>query len=586
MMRAYHFALAMALGSAAHAAQPMPAERNTRHALLIAIGEYTAPDIPTLKGTVHDVVSARRMARAMAVPEANITVLRDRDATVTRIRDEIDALFKRMGDGDRVFVYYSGHGTRWYDASIKVNGCTEGLLATDGQVLTNIELGRRLAPLARRADKMLVFYDACFSGGVAGAPLRTRAIQLDAELITPKFTPVGATETCSKPTNFRTRALDVELEQAQALPVNVVHVAASRPDEVSFDSSVSGGFATSAWRDCLLGEARDLDGSGAVTVDEVTQCAQGKVSKGLAGQAGILGQQMTVGGNAEFVPAWMGATFAVPASPAAAPAAAVSVAPVQAALPSLPSLPSVPPPTQPLSAPPASLPIPVLAPIVAPVVAPAILVLAPAPLSVPAAAGMLTSVASAPSQVLPAVPMRMATPADLLTQVHVQRNGNRQVSVAVRKPVMRIDLDPLEIDVTSANDGYLYIALAGSDGKSLYLLFPNELAADNRVRAGQALSLPGKGWEVVAAGPAGSETLLVMVTDTPRDLSALRAEKAGPFVKSLLDTQGRAQLQRVLGNGTPGANCAQGGAARCSDAFGSALLRIETVDAGRKLSLR
>ena len=132
-------------------AQTLPAERNTRHALIIGIGEYLDPDIPTLKGIRHDMVSARRMAAAMAVPDANIRLLRDQDATADRIRSEITALQARMADGDRVFVYYSGHGTRWFDEKIKQGDCVEGLMAADGKVLTNVEIGERLAPLPSRS---------------------------------------------------------------------------------------------------------------------------------------------------------------------------------------------------------------------------------------------------------------------------------------------------------------------------------------------------------------------------------------------------------------------------------------------------
>jgi hypothetical protein len=486
-------------------AQTAPAERHTRHALVIGIGDYADPDVPALKGVVHDMDSARLMAHAMAVPEGNITVLRDRDATAARIRAEITALHARMGDGDRVFIYYSGHGTRWLDPRLKGekgDGCTEGLLASDGEVLSNTELGARLAPVAQRADKMLVFYDACFSGGVAGAPFRTRSLALGGAAITPKFTAVGAPAQCSQPSNFRSRGLAPALQQARALPQNVVHIAASRPDEVSFDSSTQGGFATAAWRDCLLGEARDLDGSGAVTVDEVTACAQAKVSAALAGQPGILGQQMTVAGNGGFVPAWMGAAFeSASSASSASPALAASAA----------------------------------------------------------------------------APVRSATPAALLTEVYAQRDGNRPLAASLRRPRLRIGSDALELDVTPSRDGWLYLALAGSDGQSLYLLYPNDLAGDNQVRAGRRVSLPDPRWEIVPGGPAGTETLLVMVSDAPRDLGALAREKFGPFMRSLLDRQGRARLQWVLGNGTPGAGCGKPGSAPCSDAFGAALLQVETV---------
>ncbi|MDO9092444.1 MAG: caspase family protein [Rubrivivax sp.] len=496
------------------AAQPAVAERNTRHALVIGIGEYLVAEIPTLHGIRHDMVSARRIAAAMAIPEANVRMLRDHEATADRIRAEITALNARVADGDRVFVYYSGHGTRWSDPSSSTGACTEGLMASDGQVLTNAELGQRLAPLAQRTDKMLVFYDACFSGGVAGAPFRTRSLRMGESAITPKFTYANAPAQCSQPSNFRTRSLALVMQQQQALPQNVVHIAASRPDEVSFDSSTQGGFATVGWRDCLLGQAQDLDGSGAITVDEVTRCAQAKVTAGLAGQPGILGQQMTVAGNASFVPAWMGAAFVAPA-------------PVV---------------------------VPAVVPVVVPVVTPP-----PAPVLPPPA------------------PPRVANPAEILAELHQQRDGSRRVVATVRQPQLKIGTDTLQLDITPARDGHLYVALAGSDGKSLYLLYPNDLAQDNRVRAGQRVSLPGPGWEVVAGGPVGTETLLVMVTDAPRDLAALGQEKSGPFMKTLLDADGRARLQWILANGTPAQDCGKAGHASCSDAFGAALLQVEAV---------
>jgi uncharacterized caspase-like protein len=193
-------ALAAALGfivaGPAHAQSADPAPRGTRHALIIGIGEYSDPAIAPLKGMQHDMASARRMARVMAVPDEHIRVLRDGDAHAERIRGELRALDARVRAGDRVFVYYSGHGTRWYDEALRREGCTEGLMAADGQALTNTEISRLLAPIAQRADKLLVFYDACYSGGVAGEPFRTRSLAVDREIVSPKFTRAGAPEIC------------------------------------------------------------------------------------------------------------------------------------------------------------------------------------------------------------------------------------------------------------------------------------------------------------------------------------------------------------------------------------------------------
>jgi hypothetical protein len=58
-----------------------------------------------------------------------------------------------------------------------------------------------------------------------------------------------------------------------------VHISASRDNEVSFDDELKGGLATQFMRDCMLRDAKDLDGSGALSVDEIRQCAQEKVEK-------------------------------------------------------------------------------------------------------------------------------------------------------------------------------------------------------------------------------------------------------------------------------------------------------------------
>jgi len=163
----------------------------------------------------------------------------------------------------------------------------------------------------------------------------------------------------------------------------------------------------------------------------------------------------------------------------------------------------------------------------------------------------------------------------LLAELHEQRDAARTLAVSLASDRLRIGQDPLELTVTSPRDGWLYLALAGSDGASLYLIFPNELTRDNRIRAGQPLKLPGPDWEMLAGGPPGTETLLALVSDMPRDLAALPADKAGPFLRTLLDARGRARLQATLARAASTATC--DGPASCSDAFASALLRVQAV---------
>ena len=161
----------------------------------------------------------------------------------------------------------------------------------------------------------------------------------------------------------------------------------------------------------------------------------------------------------------------------------------------------------------------------------------------------------------------------LLGQIHDQRDSKRSVVVSATRERLRIGADGLGFSVRSSHAGAVYVALLGSDGQTLTLLFPNALDTANTIGAGETLTLPRPNWTVTAGGPPGIDTLLVLVAEGPRDLGALRGGRAGPFVQPLTDAQGRARLPWLLGtNLRQGAGCVDGA---CSDAFGSALLSIE-----------
>jgi 2-oxoglutarate dehydrogenase E2 component (dihydrolipoamide succinyltransferase) len=105
---------------------------------------------------------------------------------------------------------------------------------------------------------------------------------------------------------MKTRSLTGELAKAGTPPPpkNMVYIAASRADEVSFDNPNRGGLATTAWRECMLGKAKDTDSSGALSVEEIASCAQSEITKMLESSPDILGQHMTIAGNRDFVPSF------------------------------------------------------------------------------------------------------------------------------------------------------------------------------------------------------------------------------------------------------------------------------------------
>ena len=760
--------------------------RASRHALIIGVGEYSRPGISSLKGVKHDIKSAAQIARTMGVAPENITYLRDTDATAQNIRLAFRSMEKRMRQGDRAFVYYSGHGTRWIDTSFDSNACTEGLLATDGQALTNREISRLLMPISRKAEKLMVFYDACHSGGLANQPLRTRSLATSGGQLMPKFAGEVSPERCATPSNMKTRSLSGELGRMGAVPSNTVFIAASRPDEVSFDDPRSGGLATVAWRDCLLGKAADLDGSGAITVDETTQCAQIGLDERLQGQPDILGQKMTIGGNRQFVIGAPGTSASeaqlaeqrlaaaraqeeqererekqerekekerqrvaaqqavelaraealaqekererVAAEQAAAQALAAAEAQAQAekdrlvaqalaqaqerqrvaaqqalelakakeeakekaeqerleaamqaqaeARARLEAEQAAAAAKAKAEAERARLLAEALAQekererVAAEQAAAQALAAAEAQAQAekdrlaaqalaqeqerervaaqqalelakaqeeakekaeqerievamqaqalakeqqaqqqeqerleaalqattqgtaapPPTNSNVTTLASVDDGAIsmqPALPLPATTqakPATLLVEMFQQRDATRVLSVEANQKILKIDKDPLELTIKSPTDGYLYVALAGSDQESLYLLFPNQIDANNQIKANVPVKLPRRSWRIVAGGPKGTDTVLVIVTDSPRDLSQLDGEDAGPFVMPLQTREGRSQLQALIGaSGNADQQvCQTGGKTRnlkvqivCSDAYAAKLIEFE-----------
>jgi hypothetical protein len=547
----------LALGLAA----PVQAQdKASRSALIVGVGTYSVPEIPPLPGVAVDMASARAIANAMGIADQRITVLRDAQATKQGVLDALEQLAASTTEGGRVFIYFSGHGTRWYEPTIA--GCKEGLLSFDYKTITNEEIAQRTRRISEVADKVVVLFDACHSDGVSGSRARNPAVtrSIASGAVTAKFFLKGGADAdaCAKPSNVKTRGLLAESTRLGALSENFVQITSSRADEVSFDSD-KGGLATQAVRDCLLGKAVGRDGSGAVAIHEIEHCAQQIVEEKLKPFPDLKPHHITVTGNRNIVPVAVlrpPAPTVVAVAPSAITAAPASLAAPSPAMPAvLPSVPAAPPPT----AVPAASPV---TPAVVTAVAPT-----PTPAAQPVAAPIPPSVAP---PVAPPVQPLLASLATLRV-IEQQSNPRRKVEVVLSRNSLKIGKDPLALTVKSSHDGYVYLLLLGSDRKSFYLLFPNGLDSDNRIRANQRLSLPRPDWKLVAQGPAGTDQLLVLVSDTPRDLKVLTAslpDASAPFTYSLNDLPGRAALiDFFAGRGVTGG----------SESFGAKLLPIQEI---------
>lgn len=531
---------------AASAAFVAASERH--HALIVGVGQYSnASGAEPLKGVPKDMITARKMALAMNVPEQQIIELRDLKATKANILAALDNLNRKVSPGEKVFIYFSGHGTSY---STK-NGCEQGFIPftpgpyTQDDMISEAELAGYTSKISQKADKAIVMVDACFSGGVVAS--RTRSISQISD-IKAKFVP-PASEKCDVAVNQTvTRSFAPAMQRLGIPQENFVQISAANYNEVSWDNEQLGGLATHSLGQCLLGDAKDINRSGSITLDEVRQCAQTKLNALMAPHkaAGMLPSTIQMRGTRNLIvvqdppkPVMLAAVtppVVMPAAPTVAPPVPTAVAaPAKPSAPVVPQAPVLPsaPPAQPITTQAPPVPTPVQQ--------------APAPaFSLP--------VAELPAET-PAE--QLAASAATLEDIYAQRNGRLKVEVTAPKSLV-IGKDPFTFNVRSSTNGYLYAVMLGSDGKSFYLLYPNKLDQDNKIKANVNYKFPRPGWSIKAAGPEGTNRVLFVVSQSPRDPKIFALDDAsggGPFAFSLAEMTARKRLiDFFIGRGVQGKN--------------------------------
>ena len=499
--------------------------QNNRAALIIGIEHYRNPvTAPSLLGVPADMNSAKQIAKAMGIPDKNVTVIQNQQATKRNLMEAFKKVSEFGANGGRVFIYFSGHGSRDYDH--KKKQCYEGLLSYDEELITNEEIASATQKLKDNVDKTIVLFDACHAGGVLKTALQTRSAgSTPAISLTPKFVAKGSLDdvmACRAATNnFQTRGLFDQATRLGALQENLVLISSARPDEVAWDEGPgAGGIATQALRDCLLGQARDTNASGAITLEEIRACAQVKMDQKLPGP-NPKASNLVIRGNRNLIP--------VVATPTAPPPEPVMVAAVT---------PTKPPEQLAQNKPPVGVVPTKPTPVTSNPLKPPPVVAAPtpaAPVSPPSVDVPLASLAT-------------------LKDIESQRNPIRKLDIKLAKKTLKINQDYLDLQIKSSHDGYLYLVLLGSDKKSFYMLYPNKLDGNNRIQAGKTINLPNQSWQIKAAGPAGVDHILVLVADSERDLKtleALGADKNSPFVYALNNPSGRSAVINYLTGKSP-----------------------------------
>jgi Caspase domain/Domain of unknown function (DUF4384) len=525
----------------------IPSNSN-RSALFIGISTYENPEIQHLEGIPADLESAKKIALGMGIPPENITILKNQDATKKNIIQSLEQFSKSALDGGRTLIYYSGHGTRGFDPQTK--RCYEGLLSYDSQVITQDEIAKAIQKLHQVIDKSFIMLDACYSGDLLNQP--NSNMRSLTKKLTPKFFSTIApsdTSICQQPSNYVTRSfLDKFLDKTTALGAlqeNTVFITAARSDEISYDEGPNrGGIATQAVRDCMLGSAQDLDASGGITINEIQTCAQEIINKKLPGPT-FLPSHISIKGNRNLIPVINpvvsssnlqdGNTNAVTNSSTSVN----NVFETNSSITKIPEQPSLSSPFETITKP--------------PVISNTIIASPNNPQVVPSKIdpSILTGVSSNPPPSTSMVRPFQEPIVSIVTfqDILAQSNPSRKVEINASPTHLKINKDYLNLKIKSSHDGYLYLILLGSDQKSFYVLYPNQLDKENFIRAGKTINLPKESWQIKATGPKGIDHILAIVSETPRNLNSLSffgSDSNSPFVYSLNTLQGRNNLIRFL----------------------------------------
>lgn len=245
-------------------------------ALILSI-DYVGslPAKQALPFTNNDADDARKIAVSMGVSEANITQYKNSTLDAAGFRQAFQTFSKSVQPGDKVFIYYSGHG-------MQINGihgskCTEGMVTHDLDLIDDAMLQGALSDLSHTASQVVMFNDSCFSGGAA-----TKSM-VPGEVATPKYY-VGDIKSSSKETDPArcgapvNKAMRAMKDMSDKEGKNVLYIAASANNEVSY-GDLRGSFATRAWASCLARQGADANRSGLLNGDELAACARTEIKR-------------------------------------------------------------------------------------------------------------------------------------------------------------------------------------------------------------------------------------------------------------------------------------------------------------------
>lgn len=269
-----------------------------RQALIMGISTYQDPQARTLSAARMDIANAKQIASAMGIAPERMTILQDAQVTSNALEANLGRVAQSTAQNGRLFLYFSGYGGAALDPVTQ--GCEPGIWSHDGKWVSFRRLHGLLRPLAARLDKLIVLIDAG-SASVGDVQSGQNSAGNSPRQIASKsaFFSNAGVKACPPKSPVKSRAQILRETEAGSDFQGLVYIASSMPQQTSWDEIDGGSIATQALRNCILGDAVDLDQSGAISVDELQVCAAKSIRK-----RGLLDvvQDLELAGNRQLIP--------------------------------------------------------------------------------------------------------------------------------------------------------------------------------------------------------------------------------------------------------------------------------------------
>ena len=160
-------------------------ERAQGNVFIVSIGIDNYKSVPRLKYSVSDAKAvAETLKRRLEVPDKNVFVLLDDQATLSNIKDTLGVkLRKSAGKEDTVIIYFAGHGAPEADPhSPDADGVSKYLLPVEADASSLFSSAlpmEEVRTIFRRlvSERVIFLADTCYSGSAGGRTLMPSGTQ-------------------------------------------------------------------------------------------------------------------------------------------------------------------------------------------------------------------------------------------------------------------------------------------------------------------------------------------------------------------------------------------------------------------------